>query len=69
VLGDIDGPRLRASEAATFSLPASWGQSLVDGTAGGIQFYDNDGSPRARLDGRGSWGPSFTLTLNWQRVV
>lgn len=62
------GPSLRrGSTNDAFSIPASWGQALVDGSAGGIGVYESDGSPYVILAGRGSWGPAFTLTLNWKR--
>jgi hypothetical protein len=50
-----------------FTVPASWVQSMVNGTAGGLAFYDADGSPYVRFAGRGSWSPAFTLTINWTR--
>lgn len=69
VSGTVDGPRLSPSESETFTIPTSWGQDLVDGTAGGLAINSNSGHPKARLDGRHSWGPSFTLILTWRRVV
>lgn len=50
-----------------FDVPNSWVQAMVDGTAGGIAFFDADGSPYVRFAGRGSWSPAFTLTVDWQR--
>lgn len=69
VSGTIDGPKLRPSEAESFTLPKSWGQDLVDGVAGGLAIHTNSEDPQARLEGRGSWGPSFTLSLTWRRVT
>lgn len=69
VSGTIDGPRLSASESRNFTIPISWGQALVDGTAGGLAIHTNSNDPKARLEGRHSWGPAFTLMLTWRRVV
>lgn len=69
VSGTEDGPRLDPRESQNFTIPTSWGQSIVDGAAGGLAIHSNTEHPKARLDGRGSWGPSFTLTLTYRRVV
>lgn len=62
------GPTLAVGATVSpFALPTSWGQALVDGTAGGVAVYDADGSPYVRLAGRASWSPAFTLNLTWQR--
>lgn len=61
------GPSLAVGASTTFTIPASWAQSIVDGTAGGIAFFDADGSPYVRFAGRGSWSAAFTLTINWTR--
>lgn len=50
-----------------FTVPTAWAQAMVDGMAGGIAFYDADGSPYVRYAGRSKWSPSFTMTINWQR--
>lgn len=63
------GPKLARGETENFVIPDSWAQDIVDGTAGGLAIHSNTGSPKARLDGRGSWGPSFTLTVEWRRVI
>lgn len=63
-----DGPNLRRGQTDTYvAIPTSFGQALVDGSAGGIAVYEADGSPYVILAGRGSWGPAFTLTLAWRR--
>lgn len=63
-----DGPNLRRGQTDEYvPIPTSFGQALVDGTAGGIAVYEADGSPYVILAGRGSWGPAFTLTLAWRR--
>ena len=69
VAGTTTGPRLDPSESKTFTIPTSWGQSIIDGAAGGLAINSNTEHPKARLDGRGSWGPSFTLLLTWRRVI
>lgn len=50
-----------------FSVPAAWVQAMVDGTAGGIAFFDADGSPYVRFAGLGDWSPAFTMTISWTR--
>lgn len=62
-----DGPNLKWGQSTTFTLPTSWGQALVDGTAGGLAIYESDGSPYVILDGRGSYSASFQLTIKWSR--
>ncbi|WP_328850253.1 hypothetical protein OG994_16605 [Micromonospora globbae] len=61
------GPSIAVDSTTTFTIPDSWAQAMVDGTAGGIAFFDADGSPYARFAGRGTWSPAFTLTISWQR--
>lgn len=51
----------------TFAVPTAWAQAFVDGTSGGIGFFDADGSPYVRFAGVGDWSPAFTLTINWTR--
>ena len=53
--------------ADAFTLPPSWVQALVDGTAGGIGFYNAAGTPFLVYAGRGSYGPAFTITAQWTR--
>jgi hypothetical protein len=62
------GPSLTVGQTDTaFTVPTSWAQALVDGTAGGLGIYDGDGSPYVVLAGRGAWSPAFTLRITWQR--
>jgi hypothetical protein len=62
------GPSLRRGTTdSSFAIPTSWGQALVDGSAGGLAFYESDGSPYVILAGRGTYGPAFTLALKWKR--
>lgn len=61
------GPFMAVDQQATFPIPTSWAQSMVDGTRGGIAFFESDGAPYVKFAGRGSWSPAFTMTINWQR--
>jgi hypothetical protein len=61
------GPSLAWGQVASFGIPTSWAQNMVDGTAGGLGFFVGGGSPYVIFDGRGSYSPSFTLTIRWQR--
>lgn len=62
------GPSLAvAATSNSFTVPTAWVQAMVDGTAGGIAFFDSSGSPYVVFSGRGSWSAAFTLTINWQR--
>jgi len=61
------GPSLKIGDSTTFTLPTSWGQSLIDGTRGGIAINIGSDSPYIHLAGRGSWSAAMTLTLYWRR--
>lgn len=61
------GPSLAWGQVQAFGIPISWAQSMVDGTAGGLALFVSGGSPYVIFDGRGSYGPSFSLTIQWQR--
>lgn len=61
------GPSIAAGAETTFTIPSSWAQAMVDGTAGGIAFFNAIGSPYIIYAGRGAWSPAFTLTINWKR--
>jgi hypothetical protein len=61
------GPSLAWGASTVFGFPQSMGQALVDGTAGGLAVYTASGSPYVILDGKGAYGPSFTLTITWSR--
>lgn len=62
-----DGPNLAWGQSSTFTIPDSWAQAMVDGTAGGLAIFESDGSPYMILDGRGRFSSSFTLTIGWER--
>jgi hypothetical protein len=40
---------------------------MVDGTSGGLAVFDGTGSPYVRFQGRGGYGPAFTMTIAWKR--
>lgn len=62
------GPSLRRGQTvAAFTIPTSWAQAMVDGTAGGLGFFESDGSPYVILAGRGRSSSSFALTITWTR--
>lgn len=61
------GPSLAWGVQANPSIPASWAQSIVDGTAGGLALFVSGGTPYVIFDGHGAYGPSFTLVIRWQR--
>lgn len=63
------GPNLAVGQALTggFSVPISWAQAFVDGTAGGLAFFTGTGSPYVLFSGLGDWGPAFNLIISWQR--
>lgn len=62
------GPTLAQNATADdFPVPTDWAQSMVDGDAGGIAFYDADGAPYIKFAGRADWSVAFTLIINWQR--
>lgn len=61
------GPSLAWGGTSTFGIPVSWAQAMIDGTAGGLALYASSGSPYVIFDGRGGYGPSFTLIIDWSR--
>lgn len=68
--GSATGPRLRRGESQNFVIPTLYAQELVDGTAGGLAIHQNlADAPKARLEGRASWAPAWTLVVNWRRVI
>lgn len=62
-----DGPNLKWGGYTTFTLPTSWGQALVNGTAGGLALYESDGSPYVIMSGKSDYSASFSVTINWTR--
>jgi hypothetical protein len=62
-----DGPNLKWGATTTFTIPTSWAQAMVDGTAGGLAVFESDGGPYVILDGRGNYGSAFSLSIKWRR--
>jgi hypothetical protein len=64
------GPSLAVGATTnSFDVPNSWAQAMVDGTSGGLAFFDSDGSPYVRFAGRSTWSAAFTLTIYWSRTT
>ena len=62
------GPQLPVNgETSGFALPTAWVQAMVNGTAGGIGFYESDSDPYVIFSGTGGWSPAFTMTISWTR--
>lgn len=62
------GPSLRRGQTVSaFTIPASWAQAMVDGSAGGLGFFRSDGTPYVILAGRGRSSSSFAMTIYWSR--
>lgn len=64
-----DGPNLAWGQRTTFTIPTSWAQAMVDGTAGGLAIFESDGAPYVILDGRGRYSASFALTIRYSRTI
>lgn len=62
-----DGPNLRRGEKITYSLPTSWGQAFIDGSAGGLAIYKSGGSPYVITAGRSAYGPAWTVSISWRK--
>jgi hypothetical protein len=63
------GPSLRRGQTTNaFDIPTDWAQDFVDGTAGGLAFFESDGSPYVILAGRSRWSAAFALTISWKRT-
>jgi hypothetical protein len=66
--GPVAGPSIAVDTTLDdWAIPTSWAQGIVDGTYGGLAFYEADGSPYVKFAGRDRWSPAFALTINWQR--
>jgi hypothetical protein len=61
------GPSLAWGQAASFGIPASWAQAMVNGTSGGLALFVGGASPYVIFDGRSHYSPSFTMIIRWQR--
>jgi hypothetical protein len=67
VVDAMAGPALAVGAETVFGLPAAWAQAIVDGAAGGLSIYVVTSTPYVRTLGRGSWGPAWTLVIDWRR--
>ena len=54
---------MEVGEVRTVSLPTSWGQKLVNGTAGGIGIHVAGSSPYVRLAGKAAGFMTVTLKI------
>lgn len=59
----VSGPNLSIGESTTFQLPDTWGQRMVDGTAGGVGIRVGGSSPYVQLAG----GGAIALLLDWRK--
>lgn len=57
------GPAMKVGETRTVTLPDSWGQKLVNGTAGGIGIDVSGSSPYIRLAGKAAGFMTVTLKI------
>lgn len=64
----LTAPSIEVDDTKTVTLPAAWGQAIVDGTRGGIAV-DNGGTnyPYMTFAGIGTSSAAWTLTLYWRR--
>jgi hypothetical protein len=63
------GPSTRTGDDISFTIPNAWAQAMVDGTAGGLAFYDADGVPWLQYGGRDLYPTAFTLLIDWSRTL
>ncbi|MEV4350964.1 hypothetical protein AB0J83_41435 [Actinoplanes sp. NPDC049596] len=65
----IAGPALTVGAILpSFDIPNSWVDDMADGDAGGLAFYDADGSPDIRYAGMGSYPEAMQLIVEWERL-
>jgi hypothetical protein len=53
----------------SFTLPTSWGQALVDGTAGGIGMFSATGVPWVSYWSKLYLPAAWTIVIDWTRTV
>lgn len=61
------GPALAVGESADFTVPTSWAQAIVDGTAGGLGVFAAGGTPYMRFAGVAAASPAWLLSIDWTR--
>lgn len=57
------GPAMKVGDVRTVTLPDSWGQALINGTAGGIGIHVAGSSPYVRLAGKAAGFMTVTLKI------
>jgi hypothetical protein len=63
------GPSMAVDTSTTFTLPTSWGQALIDGTAGGIGLDAGGSNPYIVMAGKSAWSSAFVLSISWRRTT
>lgn len=63
------GPTTDVGDMISFTIPTAWAQAIVDGTSGGLGFFDADGSPYLHFAGRDDRPTAFTLVIDWSRTL
>lgn len=61
------GPSLLPNDEADYDIGTTWGQSLVDGTYGGLAIDVAADTPYLRLAGRDSWAAAMAVVIDWRR--
>lgn len=61
------GPIIKVGATFPFTIPTSWAQAMVDGTAGGLALDASGPTPYVRTAGRSTYAPAWTLTIDWTR--
>jgi hypothetical protein len=62
------GPSIAVGTTTTFSIPNSWAQAMVDGSAGGVAFLSTgDAAHYVKFAGLAEWSAAFTMTIGWSR--
>jgi hypothetical protein len=67
VLASQAGPAIAIGARATVTLPNSWGDQLIAGTADGIGIYVNATTPYIQVLGRNADASAVALTINWSK--
>ena len=57
------GPTMKVNQSASWVMPTIWGQSLVDGSSGGLGIHVDSSSPYIRLAGKNDGAMKLTLTV------
>jgi hypothetical protein len=65
--GSLAGPDLNPDTEGTLDIGTTWGQALVDGTAGGLAIDVATSTPYLRLAGVDSWPAGMSVVIDWRR--